>query len=126
LEPALLVIGLNHQTAPEEIRARFAMDAAQRADALRDLSQADGVEEVLVLSTQDHTEFLLWAGDPALAASSVLQLLSQHYELKLCEWRHFFRLLHEDALAHFFRVASGLDSRPGDATRSPQIEEAWN
>jgi glutamyl-tRNA reductase len=126
LEPALLVIGLNHHTAPADIRARFALDATQRAAALRDLSQSDGVEEVLILSTEDHTEFLLWASDPAAAASSVLQLLSQRYELKLCEWRHFFRLLHEDALAHFFRVASGLDSLPGDAARSPQIEEAWH
>jgi glutamyl-tRNA reductase len=126
LEPALLVIGLNHHTAPADIRARFAMDATQRSAALRDLSQSDGVEEALILSTEDHTEFLLWAGDPAAAASSVLQLLSQHYELKLCEWRHFFRLLHEDALVHCFRVASGLDSLPGDAAQSPQLEEAWN
>lgn|GEM_PF-3095842 len=125
MEPALLVIGLNHHTAPADIRARFALDATQRAAALRDLSQSDGVEEVLILSTENHTEFLLWASDPALAASSVLQLLSQHYELRLCEWRHFFRLLHEEALAHFFRVASGLDS-PGNAAQSPQIAEAWN
>jgi len=125
LEPALLVIGLNHHTAPAEIRARFALDATQRAAALRDLSQSDGVEEVLILSAADHTEFLLWASDPAVAASSVLQLLSQHYELKLCEWRHFFRLLHQEALVHWFSVTSGLDSLPEDAASAPQVETAW-
>lgn len=124
MEPALLVIGLNHHTAPEEIRARFAMDAAQRAAALRELSQADGVEEALVISCEDHTGFLLWASDPAVAASSVLHLLSQHFELKLCEWRHFFRLLHQEALVHCFRVAAGLDSLPGAPTPVPPIEKA--
>jgi glutamyl-tRNA reductase len=125
LEPALLVIGLNHHTAPAEICGRFAMDAARRAAALRDLSQSDGVEEILALSTEDHNEFILWASDPALAANSVLQLLSKQYELKLCEWRHFFRLLDEEALVHCFRVASGLESLSGNAPIRAQFEEAW-
>jgi glutamyl-tRNA reductase len=125
LEPALLVIGLNHHTAPADIRGRFAMDAAGRAAALRDLSQSDGVEEILVLSTEDHNEFLVWANDPALAANSVLQFLSKQYELKLCEWRHFFRLLDEEALVHCFRVASGLDSLSGNQPIRSQLEEAW-
>jgi len=125
LEPALLVIGLNHHTAPAEIRARFALDATHRAAALGDLSQSDGVEEVLILSTEDRTEFLLWTSDPAIAASSVLQLLSQHYELKLCEWRHFFRLLHQEALVHWFSVTSGLDSLSPDATSALRVETAW-
>lgn len=125
MEPALLVIGLNHHTAPAEIRGRFAMDAARRAAALHELSQSDGVEEVLALSTEDHNEFILWASDPALAANSVLQFLSKQYELKLCEWRHFFRLLDEEALVHCFRVASGLDSISGDAPIRSQMEEAW-
>ena len=125
MEPALLVIGLNHHTAPAEICGRFAMDAARRAAALRDLSQSDGVEEILALSTEDHNEFILWASDPALAANSVLQFLSKQYELKLCEWRHFFRLLDEEALVHCFRVASGLDSLSGNAPIRAQLEEAW-
>ncbi len=125
MEPALLVIGLNHHTAPADIRGRFAMDPACRAAALGNLSQSDGVEEVVVLSTEDHNEFILWASDPAMAANSVLQFLSTQHELKLCEWRHFFRLLDEEALVHCFRVASGLDSLAGITPIRAQVEEAW-
>jgi glutamyl-tRNA reductase len=110
VEPTLMVIGLNHHTAPLAMRERFWISENRRYEVLRDLKNAEGVEEVAVLCTRCRTEFLVWASEPTQAANSVLRFLSSDRGLKLTEWQHFYRLLGEAALAHIFRVTSGIDS----------------
>jgi len=126
LEPTLMVIGLNHRTAPAAVRERFGISEARRHEVLVPLARAEGIEEVLVLATCYRTEFFLWANDAALAANSVFRFLSAEYGLKLSEWEHFYRLLDDEALLHIFRVASSLDAM---ALSEPQIvaqfEAAW-
>lgn len=126
VEPTLMVIGLNHRTAPVEVREHFWLSESRRYDALLQLIQAEGIEEVVVIATCNRTEFVLWADDPSLAANSVLRFLSREYNLKLCEWKHFYRLLDEDALEHIFRVASSLDSMVlGEPEIVGQVKAAW-
>ncbi len=104
-----MVIGLNHRTAPLAMRERFWIGENRRYEVLRKLRAAEGVEEVLVLSTRCRTEFLLWASEPTLAANSLLQYLTKEHGLKLSEWEHFYRLLDDAVLSHVFRLACGLD-----------------
>jgi glutamyl-tRNA reductase len=126
LEPCLVVVGLNYRTAPVEVRERFWMSDARADDALRQLRRMDGIQEVLVLATCYRTEFILWASDFSAAANSVLTFLGREYGLRLCEWKHFYRLLGEEALLHVFRVTSRLDSMVlGDARISNQVAAAW-
>ena len=126
MEPSLMVVGLNYRTAPVAVRERFWISENRRYEALVHLSRAEGIEEVIVLSTCNRTEFLLWANDVTLAANSVMRLLGAEYGLKLCEWKHFYRLLDEAALLHIFRVASCLDSMVVGAPQIvPQVKEAW-
>jgi len=121
-----MVIGLNHRTAPVAVRERFWISEDRRLDALIQLNRAEGVEEVIVLATCNRTEFLLWASDASLAANSVLRFLSSDYGLKLCEWKHFYRLLDENALLHIFQVASSLDSMVlGEPQIVSQVKGAW-
>ncbi len=121
-----MVIGLNHRTAPVAVRERFWISESRRLDALVQLARAEGVEEVVVLATCNRTEFLLWANDASLAANSVLRFLSAEYGLKLCEWKHFYRLLDEAALLHIFQVASSLDSMVlGEPQIVSQVKGAW-
>lgn len=125
MEPTLVVVGLNHRTAPVDVRERFWMNEERRAQALSVLTSAEGVEEAFVFSTCHRTEFVLW-GDPTLAANSVLRFLAAEYDLKLCEWNHFYRLLDEQALAHCFGVSCGLDAmyvKEGQIVR--QVNAAW-
>ena len=110
VEPTLMVIGLNHRTAPLAMRERFWISENRRYEVLRELRKADGVEEAVVLSTCCRTEFLLWASEPTAAANSLLHFLATEHGLKLSEWEHFYRLLDECALTHIFRVTCGLDS----------------
>jgi glutamyl-tRNA reductase len=126
LEPALMVVGLNYRTAPVAVRERFWIAENRRYEALVQLSRAEGIEEVVVMATCNRTEFWLWATDVTLAANSVMRLLGAEYGLKLCEWKHFYRLLDEAALLHIFRVASRLDSMVvGEPQVVSQVEEAW-
>lgn len=89
------------------------------------LSQAEGIEEVLVFSTCNRTEFIVW-GDATLAVNSILRLLTAEYDLKLQEWNSFYRLLDVHALAHSFRVSCGLDSTCiGEEQIARRVNEAW-
>ena len=126
MEPSLMVVGLNHRTAPVAIRERFWISENRRYEALAQLSRAEGIEEVVVLATCNRTEFLLWCTDVTLAANSVMRLLVAEYGLKLGEWKHFYRLLDEAALLHIFRVASSLDSMVvGEPQVVSQVKQAW-
>lgn len=121
-----MVIGLNHRTAPLAMRERFWIGENRRYEVLRQLTSAEGIDEVAVLCTRCRTEFLVWANEPTLAANSIRQFLSSDCGLKLSEWQHFYRLLDEAALAHLFRVASGLDSLfLGEPQITAQVESAW-
>ena len=126
MEPTLMVVGLNYRTAPVAVRERFWISENRRCEALVQLSRAEGIEEVIVMATCNRTEFWLWANDVTLTANSVMRLLGSEYGLKLCEWKHFYRLLDEAALLHIFRVASRLDSMVvGEPQVVSQVKEAW-
>src|SRR5271166_855806 len=121
-----MVVGLNYRTAPVGVRERFWISENRRYEALVQLSRAEGIEEVIVMATCNRTEFWLWATEVTLAANSVMRLLGADYGLKLCEWKHFYRLLDEAALLHIFRVASSLDSMVvGEPQVVSQVNEAW-
>ena len=126
VEPTLLVIGLNHRTAPLAMRERFWIGENRRYEVLRKLKTAEGIEEIVVLSTCCRTEFLVWASEPTLAANSLLQFLGAEHGLKLSEWQHFYRLLDEAALFQIFRVTSGLDSQVlGEPEIVTHVKAAW-
>jgi glutamyl-tRNA reductase len=127
VQPTLMVIGLNHRTAPIAIRERFWISETRRYEALTSLSRAEAIEEVLVLATCNRTEFYLWTNDVTLADDSVLRFLTAEYGLSLCEWQHFYRLMDEAAILHIFRVASSLDSMiPGELEITDGVKAAWH
>jgi glutamyl-tRNA reductase len=105
----LLAFGLNHITAPLEVREKVVFDADTLSDALHDLGHLRGVEEAAILSTCNRTE--------------IYCSLDESERLKAIDWFHDFHGLaqaelqpflykHPDMLAvkHMLRVASGLDS----------------
>ena len=126
MEPTLAVIGLNFRTSPVAVRERFWISPARRSNALLQLVRSEGIEEVIVLATCNRTEFIVWASDVPTAANSVLRFLTQEYQLKLCDWSHFYRLMDDVALSHVFRVTSSLDSMVvGEPEITGQVKEVW-
>ncbi len=126
MEPTLAVIGLNFRKSPVAIRERFWISEPRRPGALQQLVRSEAIDEVMVLATCHRTEFILWTSDVPSASNSVLRLLTQEYQLKLCEWSHFYRLMDDVALNHIFRVVSSLDSMVlGEPEIVGQFTEAW-
>ena len=127
MEPALVVIGVSYRTAPLAIRERFWMDAPHRLCALTQLIRSDAIDEAIVLSTSNRTEFYVWTGNASEAANSVLRFLTRACDLKLSDWSNFYRLVDDAAIAHVFRVGSGLDTLVAcDPEVGVHLSAAWD
>ena len=126
MEPTLVVIGVNYRSAPVEVRERFWISESRRYEALVRLARSEAIEEIAILATSNRTEFILWTRDASVAANSVLNFLTAEYDLRLCEWKHFYRLVGEPALVHIFKVTSSLDSIIlGEPEINAQMKDAW-
>ena len=122
----LFVVGLNHKTAPVEIRERLAIAPEQTPDALDALAQhAPGAEAVL-LSTCNRVEVYLSADDPCAAEGATRFLAA--YQAAEPDALDEFLYVHTEAAAirHLFRVAAGLDSMViGETQINSQLKEAY-
>jgi glutamyl-tRNA reductase len=102
----LYVIGVNHTTAPIQIREHVAFDSEHLGSALHELT-LDGASEAAILSTCNRTELYCSTDDP----QKVLDWLSQYHHLeKDAIAPYIYTLPNDEAVKHAFRVASGLDS----------------
>jgi glutamyl-tRNA reductase len=120
----LHILGLNHITAPVEIREQviFAGDDVNRA--LTELVALPGVREAVILSTCNRTEFYLAADDEG--ARCLGSWLIEDQKLGSEAVQALFSLTGEDAIRHLFRVACGLDSMIlGEPQVLGQLKEAF-
>lgn len=121
----LIALGLNHLTAPVNLREQVAFDAGAAVEALRELTGEPGVEEAMILSTCNRTELYVGVAD---GAEDVPQAwLNRHHRLtpgKLDEFLYLHR--DDDAVRHMFRVATGLDSMVlGEPQILGQVKDAY-
>ncbi len=91
MELNLAVIGLNHRTAPVEVRERYWIGESRRYEALHRLAQAGGISEAIILATCNRTEFILVTTNFSQAANSVLEFLTAEYGLRASDWTAFHR-----------------------------------
>jgi len=104
---SLYTLGLNHTTAPLEVRERVAFGPDVLGEALRDLTGNRRAKEAAILSTCNRTEVYFHGGEP----SGVAKWLEGFHGLSGDALRpHLYTLPHDKAVTHAFRVASGLDS----------------
>ncbi|PKO45194.1 MAG: glutamyl-tRNA reductase [Betaproteobacteria bacterium HGW-Betaproteobacteria-22] len=102
----LYVIGVNHTTAPIQIREHVAFNNDLLGNALRDLTLHDA-SEAAILSTCNRTELYCSTDNP----QKPLAWLSRHHQLDQDAIAPYIYTLPDgDAVKHAFRVASGLDS----------------
>ena len=126
MEPTLIVIGISLRSAKLSMRERFMLNSAQKSAALSALVRSDAIDEVIVLSNCNRTEFLVWTQDASEAANSLLRFLTRSSNLKLMEWSNFYRLVGDAAVLHVLRVAAGIDSAVfGEAEATNTILSAW-
>ena len=103
----LFAFGLNHQTAPLDVRERVVFQAEQLPQALRDLVDHRPVSEAAIISTCNRTEVYCSTAEPRLA----VDWLAAYHRLKPAQIESYlYELPQDQAVKHAFRVASGLDS----------------
>ncbi|MDG2107430.1 MAG: glutamyl-tRNA reductase [Woeseiaceae bacterium] len=120
----LQILGLNHNTAPVEIREQVVFSGDDVARALTSVARLPGINEVALLSTCNRTEFYVVSDDVGFE--------------KLYEWLHIDRNLcpsfansifthsNDAAIRHIFRVACGLDSMVlGETQILGQLKDAF-
>ena len=127
----LVLLGINHNTAPVEVRERLAIPAGRLADATRSLIAAPGVQEGLILSTCNRVELLTvqekGADHGTDAHADLLRFLNEYFAVPAAAIRpHLYEFREREAVRHLFRVASSLDSMiVGEPQILGQVKEAY-
>jgi glutamyl-tRNA reductase len=124
----IVLVGLNHRTAPVEVRERVSFTAEQARRAAHELRSRGILEETLVLSTCNRSE--VYGVPPESShecAPGLSSFLSEFHAvradiLSVSLYHHYDR----EAVRHLFRVAAGLDSMLlGEAEILGQVREAY-
>lgn len=106
-----LLAGLNHKTAPVEVRERLAFEEKALPEALGRLKQRPGLLEGMILSTCNRVEVAVTAEDQTDSDTAVEGFLAESRQVDRA-WvsPYLYKLGGSDAIRHLFRVASSLDS----------------
>ncbi|MCK5383165.1 MAG: glutamyl-tRNA reductase [Gammaproteobacteria bacterium] len=105
----LTVLGINHRTAPVEVRGQVAFPPDQIARALAELIALDGMREAAILSTCNRTEVYCTLDDAS--PEVIANWLARFHQLDQDSLQpHLYSYQEAEAVRHILRVAAGLDS----------------
>jgi glutamyl-tRNA reductase len=123
----VILVGMNHKTAPLEIRERLSFSCGDGLRPLEEILKAPVVREALYLSTCNRVEVLARAEDMEEAIARVKSFILQHGNLDAAELEKcLYVYCGSDAVRHLFRVASSLDSMVmGEPQILGQVKEAY-
>jgi len=124
---SVLVVGLNHRSAPLEVLESLSVPEASMPKALHDLAGRPGLSEAVVLSTCQRLEVYAVAGRYHAAVSEIRNFMAEWSGLAPEEFTSYCYEFHEvSAVAHLFKVAAGLDSALiGETEILGQVGGAW-
>lgn len=112
MEKTVVLVGLNHKTAPVEVRERFSFSPEQVTETLNALQAEAALNECALLSTCNRTEFYaVPSQSPEAGLSTLARFLNHNAQLKEAEMEGLlYRQNGLGAVNHLFTVSSGLDS----------------
>jgi len=127
---SLLLLGVNHTTAPIDVRERLAIPAGRLADATRSLAHQPGIREALILSTCNRVELITVQDGPqecTASASGMMRFLHEYLNIPAADVQpHVYEFREREAIRHLFRVASSLDSMVvGEPQILGQVKQSW-
>ncbi|OPY61944.1 MAG: Glutamyl-tRNA reductase [Syntrophorhabdaceae bacterium PtaU1.Bin034] len=122
----LTVLGLNHNTAPLDVREKIFIPEDQQADVLKKL-RAEGIGEAAIISTCNRTEIYVSGPDAEEAESAITRTLVERFAVDRKSLHDYtYALTNEEAYKHLFIVASGLDSMVvGEPQILGQVKDAY-
>ena len=120
----LVLIGVNHRTAPIELRERIAISREDLPETTRALAAMPGVLECMIVSTCNRVELLAAVEGPD---ADLAGFLYRHFGLDpALLGPHIYEQRDRDAVRHLFRVAASLDSMVvGEPQILGQVKEAF-
>jgi glutamyl-tRNA reductase len=123
----LALAGINHTTAPIEVRERFAFSPEGLAEALRLLHHEPGFQEGLILSTCNRVEVAAALEDDLDTRAALSSFLASSHQLEPEAIRPYVYVFEEaEAIRHLFRVAASLDSMVvGEPQLLGQLKQAY-
>ena len=123
----IVLIGLNHKTAPLAVREKIFAGCQEEKDLLSSLRSINGVGEVLYLSTCNRIEIIASVEETEDAGKSLNDFLAQNGGLTPTEVANcFYEYRGEEAVRHIFRVAASLDSLViGETQILGQVKDAY-
>lgn len=124
---AILLIGLNHKTAPIEIRERVSLSRPQIEKLSEDIQNINSFSGCAILSTCNRTEFYVNAESPILAQEALIRLMDIYSGVGCRELaKYLYIKFDKNAVLHLFTVASGLDSMIlGESQIQGQVQDAY-
>ncbi len=127
---SIVLVGINHKTAPIEVRERLAFTDSACAAGLRALVDGEIVREGLIVSTCNRVEVLTETSSARLSDTTerVTQLLSRSDSLPRSSFApHLYQHTDDQAVRHLFRVTSSLDSMVvGEPQVLGQVRRAYS
>ncbi|HHJ34483.1 MAG TPA: glutamyl-tRNA reductase [Gammaproteobacteria bacterium] len=122
---SLITLGINHKTAPLDLRERLAFTPQSLPEALSSLHKLDHVSEASILSTCNRTE--IYCATNADNDQAIVQWFSQFHGLEEKRIKeHLYLHAHEETIRHAMEVACGLDSMIlGEPQIAGQMKEAY-
>jgi glutamyl-tRNA reductase len=119
------LIGVNHNTAPVEVRERLAIPESRLPEACKKLAEHPGIEEGMILSTCNRVEIL--ANTKNGVGADLRGFLQNYFQVDGVELnKHLYEYNEREAIRHLFRVASSLDSMVvGEPQILGQVKEAY-
>ncbi|MGL6014912.1 MAG: glutamyl-tRNA reductase [Selenomonadaceae bacterium] len=122
----LIVLGLNHKTAPVEVRERFSIPADKVSRGLKHLEDYEALNEAVILSTCNRSEMYAVVDDAEEDLPTVKQFLFDltGNEENIDEYLYYYS--GEECIRHLFEVASSLDSLViGEGQILSQVKKAY-
>jgi len=127
---SIVLVGINHKSAPIEVRERLAFTDAACAAGLHDLVDGEIVREGLIVSTCNRVEVLTETGSHRLSDTTerVTEFLSRSDSLTRASFApHLYQHADDQAVRHLFRVTSSLDSMVvGEPQVLGQVRRAYS
>ena len=124
----LVVLGVNHNSAPVEVREKLAFDLKELSEAVGDVfSKMPGVDEKVILSTCNRVEIYAHVDDVDEGIASIKRFIYNYHEIPAGVLdRHFYSFTMDEAIEHLFEVSASLDSMViGEPQILGQVKDAY-
>ena len=124
----ILVVGLNHKTAPIEVREKVAFDGPKLAEAISILKDSREVKENIILSTCNRVEIYAGVNEINAGIESIKDFIADFHKVPK-DLLHKSLYIHkgQEAIRHMYRVASSLDSMVvGEPQILGQLKDAYD